>query len=66
MAPLEIVFDRKKLLGAKGRFGGNVFKNPARYILHIINHVNFLSFDHDDTKPSKSQVSFISLIFGLK
>ena len=49
-----------------GRFGGNVFKNPARYILHIINHVNFLSFDHDDTEPSKSQVSFISLIFGLK
>ena len=39
MAPLEIVFGRKKLLGAKGRFGGNVFKNPARYILHIINQM---------------------------
>ena len=36
MAPLEIVFGRKKLLGAKSRFGGNVFKTPARYILHII------------------------------
>ena len=30
MATLEIVFGRKKLLDAKGPFGGNVFKNPAR------------------------------------
>ena len=29
---LEIVFGRKKLLGAKGLFGDNVIKNPARYI----------------------------------
>ena len=26
------------------------------------NHDNFLSFDNDDMKPSKRQVSFISLI----
>ena len=31
MATLEIVFGRKILLDAKGLFGGNVFKNPARY-----------------------------------
>ena len=36
MASLKIVFGRKKkkkLLDAKGPFGGNVFKYPARYIL---------------------------------
>ena len=35
MATLKIVFGRekKKLLDAKGPFGGNVFKYPARYIL---------------------------------
>ena len=32
MATLEIVFGRKKLLDAKGPFGDDVFKNPARYI----------------------------------
>ena len=32
MAALEIVFGRKKLLDAKGQFGNNVIKNPARYI----------------------------------
>ena len=32
IATLEIVFGRKKLLDAKGSFGDNVFKNPARYI----------------------------------
>ena len=32
IATLEIVFGRKKLLDAKGPFGDNVFKNPARYI----------------------------------
>ena len=30
------------------------------------NHVNLLSFDNDEMKPSKSQVSFISLFFVLK
>ena len=29
MATLEIAFDRKKLLDAKGPFGDNVFKNPG-------------------------------------
>ena len=29
------------------------------------NHVNFLSFDNDDMKPSKLQVTFLSLISGL-
>ena len=29
------------------------------------NHVNFLSFDNDDMKPSKRQVTFLSLISGL-
>ena len=29
------------------------------------NHVNFLSFDNDDMKPSKRQVSFLPLISGL-
>ena len=33
MATLEIVFGRKKkLLDAKGPFGGDVFKNPARHM----------------------------------
>ena len=32
IATLEIVFGRKKLLDAKGPFGDEVFKNPARYI----------------------------------
>ena len=30
VATLEIVFGRKKLLDAKGLFGDNVVKNPAR------------------------------------
>ena len=29
------------------------------------NHVDFLSFDNDDVKPSKGQVTFLSLIWGL-
>ena len=29
------------------------------------NHVNFISFDNDDKKPSKRQVTFLSLISGL-
>ena len=33
IAPLEIVFGRKKLFDAKGPFGDNVIKNPAGYIL---------------------------------
>ena len=32
MATLKIVFGRKKLLDANGPFGGNLFKNPARYL----------------------------------
>ena len=32
IATLEIVFGRKKVLDAKGQFGNNVIKNPARYI----------------------------------
>ena len=31
----------------------------------IMNHVNFLSFDNDDRKPSKRQFTFLSLISGL-
>ena len=30
---LEIFFGRKQLLETRGVFGGNVFINPARYIL---------------------------------
>ena len=29
------------------------------------NHVNFISFDNDDMKPSKRQFTFLSLISGL-
>ena len=29
------------------------------------NHVNFVSFDNDDMKPSKRQFTFLSLISGL-
>ena len=36
IATLEIVFGRKKLLDDKSSFGGNVIKNPARYILWIL------------------------------
>ena len=32
IATSEIVFGRKKLLDAKGPFGDNVIKNPARHI----------------------------------
>ena len=32
MATLEMLFSRKILLDAKGPFGGNLVKNPARYI----------------------------------
>lgn len=35
-------------------------------VIWATNHVNFLSFDNDDMKPSKRQVSFVSLIFVLK
>ena len=43
MATLEIVFCRKKLLDAKGPFGDNVIKNPARYIRTIL-HVTTNNF----------------------
>ena len=32
IATLEMVFDRKKLFDARGPFGDNFIKNPARYI----------------------------------
>ena len=48
------------------------YKNPLRDhstgedasgpSLILLNHVNFLSFDNDDMKPSKRQVTFLSLI----
>ena len=31
IATLEIIFGRKLLFDAKGPFGGNIIKNPARY-----------------------------------
>ena len=31
IATLEIIFGRKLLIDAKGPFGDNVIKNPARY-----------------------------------
>ena len=34
MATLKIVFGRKKLFDANGPFGGNLFKNPARYFIY--------------------------------
>ena len=36
IATLEIVLAEKKLLDAKGPFGENVFKNPARYMCSAI------------------------------
>ena len=33
LGTLEIFFGRKQLLETRGVFGGNVFINPARYIL---------------------------------
>ena len=33
--------------------------------LILLNHVNFISFDNDDMKPSKRQFTFLSLISGL-
>ena len=35
IATLEIAFGWKKLFDAKGPFGDNVIKNPARYILYF-------------------------------
>ena len=43
-----------------------VFMSSLSKIIYISrNHVNFLSFDNDDKKPSKRQVTFLSLISGL-
>ena len=36
IATLEITFDPKKLLDAKGPSGDNVFKNPARFKLSLL------------------------------
>ena len=37
----------------------------ARTVYTSTNHVNFISFDNDDMKPSKRQFTFLSLISGL-
>ena len=37
----------------------------SKIIYASTNYVNFLSFDNDDRKPSKRQVTFLSLIWGL-
>ena len=42
IATLEIIFGRKKLLDAKGLFGENVIKNPARYIYIYISNLRKL------------------------
>ena len=43
-----------------------VFMSSLSKIIYISrNHVNFLYFDNDDKKPSKRQVTFLSLISGL-
>ena len=43
-----------------------VFMSSLLTIIYTsTNHVNFLSFDNDDMKPSKRQFTFLSLISGL-
>ena len=37
----------------------------SKKIYISMNHVNFLSFDNDDMKPSKRQFTLLSLISGL-
>ena len=37
----------------------------SKIIYISTNHVNFLSVDNDDKKPSKRQFTFLSLISGL-
>ena len=37
----------------------------SKTIYTFTNHVNFISFDNDDMKPSKRQFTFLSLISGL-
>ena len=43
-----------------------VFMSSLLTIIYTsTNHVNFISFDNDDMKPSKRQFTFLSLISGL-
>ena len=43
-----------------------VFMSSLSKIIYTsTNHVNFLSFDNDDMKPSKRHFTFLSLISGL-
>ena len=43
-----------------------VFMSSLSKIIYTsTNHVNFISFDNDDMKPSKRQLTFLSLIWGL-
>ena len=37
----------------------------SKIIYTFTNHVNFISFDNDDMKPSKRHFTFLSLISGL-
>ena len=37
----------------------------SKRVITSTNHVNFLSFDNDDIKPSKRQFTFLWLISGL-
>ena len=42
MATLEVFGRKKKLLDAKGPFGGDVFKNPARYMYEKLELKNWV------------------------
>ena len=47
---IMVTLDENKLLGAKGPFGGNVFKNPARYI-YMKSSRPFAASHSSGTKP---------------
>ena len=51
MATLEMLFSRKILLDAKGPFGGNLFKNPARYIFILYEIVSIFIYGWGNHYP---------------
>ena len=61
---------KKKVQKVHVKLSMKIDKLPLKVKFHLdkntMNHVNFLSFDNDGRKPSKCQVSFLSLIFVLK
>ena len=58
---MKYILKQKSIIQKKLVFTSSL----SKIVYTSTNHVNFISFDNDDMKPSKRQFTFLLLIWGL-